>query len=179
MNTFFRICVAIYSFSSMILFAVIMICPFGSKTLMGAILEYAETNLYQSNKYDVVIFIIGLVFLIISIALLSSGIRGKRNAKYISQSSELGDINISVDSVENIALAMAHRFQGVKDAKAKAYYAQDALIISVRLQVYTEVNIPELCKGIQERVKESVVSSTDIPVSEVTVEVDGVSRQDL
>ena len=72
---------------------------------------------------------------------------------------------------------MAKRFQGVKDAKARAAFSHDELKISLRLQVYTDVNIPELSAGIQERVKDSIENSTDIKVNSVSVNVEGVYQQ--
>lgn len=174
---FFRISVAVYSFLSMLLFGIIMISPFGDKKLMGALLDYIEINLYQSNAYDVIVFIIGIVFFLISIAVLTSGLRGKRSGKYICLDNDGGMIRISTGSIENIALAMSKRFQGVKDAKARVIFKNDTVSISVKLQVFTEVNVPALCAGIQERIKESVESSMEIKVQGVTVSVDGVSPQ--
>ena len=142
MNTFFRVTVAIYAFISTIIGAVVMISPFGEKKLMNLILERAEINLYNSNAYDVIVFIIGLMFMLVSIAILSSGIRGKGSSKYISRDNPAGTVNISAVSIENIALAMSRRFQGVKDAKAKAIFRKDALTISIRLQAYTDINLP-------------------------------------
>ncbi len=178
MNLFFRICVAVYSFVSMILFGIIMIAPFGDKTIMSKLLDYIEVNLYQSNAYDVVVFIVGLVFFLLTLTILTSGLRGKRSAKYICLKTDEGLIRISTNSIENIALAMSKRFQGVKDAKAKVLYKNDNAEISVKIQVFTDVNVPALCKGIQERVKESVENSMEIKVSGVTVSVDGVTQQE-
>ncbi len=177
MNTFFRICVAIYSFISLVLSAVIMISPFGEKKLMAAIFDYMEVNFYQSNKYDVLVFVIGLVFFIISLVILTSGVRGKNNDKYVSTVNEKGEILISSGSIENIALNMSKRFQGVKDVRAKASFKGSDVNLGIRLQVYSDVNIPELCTGIQDRVKDSIESCTDIKVSDVSVTVDGVVQQ--
>ncbi|MBO4364246.1 MAG: alkaline shock response membrane anchor protein AmaP [Clostridia bacterium] len=177
MNTFFRVSVAIYAFISMLLSALIMISPFGEKKLMALVLERAQINLYQSNAYDVIVFVVGLVFLLINIAILTGGIRGKGSSKYVTRTNQNGSINISAVSIENIALAMAKRFQGVKDAKARAAFSRDELKISLRLQVYTDVNIPELSAGIQERVKDSIENSTDIKVNSVSVNVEGVYQQ--
>ncbi len=177
MNTFFRVTVAIYALISTVISTIVMISPFGEKSLMKLILDRADINLYKSNRYDVLVFIIGLVFLLISIAILSSGIRGKRSSKYLSRTNESGTINISANSIENIALAMSKRFQGVKDAKAKATFHKNELVVAIRLQAYTDVSLPELCKAIQERVRDSVESSTEIKVRNVTVNVENVSQQ--
>ena len=177
MNLFFRISVAVYSFISMIVFGIIMISPFGDKRLMAMLLDYFEINLYQSNAYDVVVFIIGLVFFFISLAIFTSGLRGKKASKYICLKTDEGLVRISTNSIENIALAMAKRFQGVKEAKAKVVYKNDSADVVIKIQVFTDVNVPALCKGIQERVKESVESSMEIKISGVTVNVDGVSQE--
>lgn len=177
MNTFFRICVAIYSFISLVLSAIIMISPFGEKKLMAAIFDYLEVNLYQSNKYDVLVFVIGLVFFIISLVLLTSGVRGKNNDKYVSTETDKGEILISSGSIENIALNMSKRFQGVKEVRAKASFSGADVKLAIKLQVFSDVNIPELCSGIQDRVKESIESCTDIKVSDINVTVDGVVQQ--
>ncbi len=178
MNLFYRICVAVYSLISLLLAGIVMISPFGEKSIMSSLLDYIEVNLYQSNAFDVIVFIVGLVFFLISLAVLTSGLRGKVASKYICLKTDEGMIRISTTSIENIALAMAKRFQGVKDAKAKVTYKNDAADIVVKLQVFTDVNVPALCKGIQERVKESVENSMEVKVSGVTVNVDGVTQQE-
>lgn len=178
MNTFFRICVAVYSFISMVIFAIIAISPFGDKTIMARILDFLEINVYQSNKYDVVIFLIGLVFFLISISVLTSGIRGKKSVKYYTAATKQGEFRISSTSVENIALGMAKRFQGVKDCRAKAEFVGEFVRLSIKVQVYTDVNIPSLCAGIQERIKESVENSTEIKVQSIIVSVDGVQNNE-
>ncbi len=175
MNTFFRICVAVYSFISMILCAVVMISPFGEKRLLALILDYLEINIYQSNDYDVIVFIVGFVFLIISVALLTSGISGKRSAKYITRNNDNGQVYISSAAIENISLAMAKKFQGVKDAKAKAEFHDNHISIVMRLQVFAGANMPELGASIQDRIKETVENSTNIKVDEVNVSFDGAS----
>lgn len=177
MNTFFRVSVAIYSFVSLIISAIIMISPFGDKRLMGFLLEKMQINLYQSNAYDVIVFIVGLVFMLISLAILSGGIRGKRSSKYLTRQNTNGTVSISSASIENIALAMSKRFQGVKDAKARVNFSGDNLSVAIRLQVYTDVNIPEVCAGIQERVRESIENSADLKVKAINVNVEGVFQQ--
>lgn len=178
MNLFFRISVAVYSFISMLLCGIIMISPFGEKRMMALLLDYLEINLYQSSAYDVIVFIIGLVFFLVSIAILTSGLRGKRHGKYICTENENGLVRISTGSIENIALAMSKRFQGVREAKARVSFKNNAVEIAVRLQVFTDVNVPALCAGIQERIKESVENSMEIKVKGVSVSVEGVSQQE-
>ena len=47
--------------------------------------------------------------------------------------------------------------------------------INVKLTVYPDVNVPSLCKSVQERIKDSVKNTMEINVALVDVSVDGVN----
>ena len=175
MNHLFRILAAVYSFVLAVLFGIVMISPFGDKVLISMGLDFVSATFYQSNKYDVFLFIVGLLFFALNIAVLVSGVRGRHSARYICTTTESGLIRISSYSVENIALGLSKRFNGVKDAKAKVKFRGDQVSIVIRLTVLPDVHVPDLCKSIQVRVKESVEATMELSVSEISVNVDGVS----
>ena len=83
MNYLFRILVAIYSFLLAVVFGLVMISPFGDKVIISMGLDFVSTTFYQSNKYDVFLFIVGLLFFALNIAVLVSGVKGRRSARYI------------------------------------------------------------------------------------------------
>ena len=175
MNYLFRILVAIYSFLLALVFGIIMISPFGDKVLISMGLDFVSATFYQSNKYDVFLFIVGLLFFALNIAVLVSGLKGRRSARYICTETESGLVRISSYSVENIALGLSKRFNGVKDAKAKVKFRGDKVSIVIRLTILPDVHVPDLCKSIQVRVKESVEATMELSVSEIEVNVDSVS----
>ena len=72
-------------------------------------------------------------------------------------------------------LALSKRFGGVKDAKSKAKFTKKGVEIHVKLTVYPDVNVPSLCKSVQERIKESVKNTMEIKVALVDISVDGVT----
>ena len=174
MNLFFRILVAVYSLLCTLIFGIVMISPFGNKELMSIILDYINITCYQSNRYDIAIFIVGLIFFILNIVVLTSGFRMKRSTRYLCVQNDNGIIRISSNSIENIALDISKRFQGVKDAKARVSFSEKQVELSIKLSVVPDVNVPSLCKSIQERVKDSVEASMEIKVKEISVSVDGV-----
>ena len=174
-NYLFRILVAIYSFILAVVFGLVMISPFGDKVLISMGLDFVSATFYQSNKYDVFLFIVGLLFFALNIAVLVSSVRGRRSARYICTETESGLVRISSYSVENIALGLSKRFNGVKDAKAKVKFRGDKVSIVIRLTVLPDVPVPDLCKSIQVRVKESVEATMELSVSEIDVNVDSVS----
>lgn len=174
MNYLFRILVGIYSFLSAVLCGLIMISPFGDKVIMSMVLDYVSVTFYQSNRYDVMLFVIGLVFFGLSIVILTSGIKGKRSARYLCTVTDAGEIKVSAAAIENVALALSKRFQGVKDAKARVQFRREQAEISVKLSVLPDVHVPTLCKNVQDRIKESVETSMDLVVREVCVSVDNI-----
>ena len=174
MNLFFRILVALYSLISTVVCGFIMISPFGNKELMSMVLDYLNITCYQSKQYDIAIFLIGFVFFVLNIIVLTSGLRLKRSTRYICAENDNGVVRISSNSIENIALALSKRFQGVKDSKAKVAFRDQKVEIAIKLPVVPDINVPALCKSIQERVKESVEASMEIKVKEVSVNVEGV-----
>lgn len=177
MNIFYRVAVAVYAFISIIISGVIMISPFGDKAIMARCLDFLGVNLYQSNRYDIVLFIVGFLLFALNISILTSGIKGKRSNKYYCTKNENGVVRISALAIENMALLMSKRFNGVKEAKAKATFFKDKVVIAVKISVLTDVHVPNLCKSIQDRVKESVESSMDILVEGVEVSVDNIHNQ--
>ena len=175
MNYLFRILVAIYSFLLAVVFGLVMISPFGDKVIISMGLDFVSTTFYQSNKYDVFLFIVGLLFFALNIAVLVSGVKGRRSARYICTETESGLVRISSYSVENIALGISKRFNGVKDAKAKVKFRGNKVSLVIRLTVLPDVHVPDLCKSIQIRVKESVEATMELTVSDISVNVDSVS----
>lgn len=175
MNYLFRILVAVYSFFLAVFFGVVMISPFGDKSVMAAILDVINKTFYQSNKYDILLFTVGLIFLLINIAVLISGISVRRNAKYLSTETETGLVRISSLSIENVALGLSERFNGVKDAKAKVRFKGTDANIQIKLTVLPGVNVQELCRSIQVRVKESVEATMDVAVRNIDVNVESVA----
>ena len=174
MNLIFRILVAVYSLFLTIVCGFIMISPFGNKELMSMALDYINITCYQSKQYDIAIFLIGFILFVLNIIVLTSGLRLKKGTRYICAENDNGIVRISSNSIENIALALSKRFQGVKEAKAKVSFRDQKVEIAIKLTVVPDINIPALCKSIQERVKESVEASMEIKVKEISVNVEGV-----
>jgi len=114
------------------------------------------------------VFLISLRFLYVSLR------RGSASAPSIDQRNEFGDIRISLETVENLALKAASRQRGVKDLRARIRIAESGLDIMLRTVVDGETSIPALTEEIQRSVKEHVEEITGIPVSGVTVFVANV-----
>lgn len=94
----------------------------------------------------------------------------------IDQRTEYGDIQISVDTIENLCLKAASRFRGMQDLKARVRVLESGLDITIRAVVDGESSIPVLTSEVQKGVHDHVEEITGIPVSNVSVYIANVSQ---
>lgn len=112
---------------------------------------------------SIVILLISLRFFIVSVR------RGGSTAPSINQRTEHGDIRISVETVENLALKAASRTRGVKDLKARVRVTESGLEILIRAFIDGEGSIPALSEEMQRTVSQQIEDATGIPVADVSV----------
>ncbi|WP_028560012.1 alkaline shock response membrane anchor protein AmaP [Paenibacillus pinihumi] len=112
---------------------------------------------------SVVLFLISFRFFYISVR------RGNASSPSIDQRNDFGDIRISMETVENLALKAAGKQRGVRELKARIRIQESGLEIMMRTVVDGETSIPALTEEIQRAVKEHVEEVTGIPVASVTV----------
>src|SRR5690606_23847524 len=115
---------------------------------------------------------VGALLLLLSLHFLYIALRrSSASAPSIDQRTEIGDVRISIETVENLALKAASRHRGVKDLRARVRIAESGIDIMIRAVVDGESAIPALSEEIQRTVKEHVEDITGIPVSNVAVYV--------
>jgi uncharacterized alkaline shock family protein YloU len=125
---------------------------------------YYEGNVaYPAIAIGLFVFLVTLRFFYVSIR------RGRGQAPSIDQRTDIGDIRISLDTVENLALKAAGRVRGVKDLKARVSIGGSGLDIVIRSVVDGENSIPELSEEMQRTVKTHIEDVTGIPVAGVSV----------
>lgn len=119
--------------------------------------------------------IVASVLLLISIRFFYISIRRDRTVtNSIDQRTEFGDIQISVETIENLCLKAASKVRGVKDLKSRIKVSQAGLEIAIRAVVDGEESIPTLTTDVQKQVHDFVEDTTGIPVSSVSVYIANV-----
>ncbi|WP_027093765.1 alkaline shock response membrane anchor protein AmaP [Cohnella thermotolerans] len=117
-----------------------------------------------------VLLLISLRFFVVSVR------RGGNHSPSINQRTEHGDIRISVETVENIALKAASRTRGVKDLRARIRAAESGLQVTIRAFVDGETPIPTLSEEMQKTVSEQIEATTGIPVADVSIFIANVTH---
>lgn len=135
---------------------------------------YSESLVaYTWVSVCVLLLLISLRFLFVSLR------RGRGLASSINQRTEHGDIQISLETVENLALRAANRVRGIKDLKARVKVNNAGLEIVIRIIVDGESPIPTLTEEVQNQVKSLIEEITGIPVAEISVFVANVGQSQV
>ncbi|MGI6778075.1 MAG: alkaline shock response membrane anchor protein AmaP [Acetivibrionales bacterium] len=173
MNIIFRILLAIYAFSLMVLSAFIMAVTI-KPAFLDVIYFYFSNDVLSSKGSTIVMFIIAFIFFLISLVFLLSGLKSGRNKKSVGRQTNIGEINISLSTIESIVLAASKRVSGIKETRANVYKKDDKVSIVVSMIVYPEINIPELSESMQEKVKKEVEDISGVSVSDVKIVVENI-----
>ncbi|NLD48180.1 MAG: alkaline shock response membrane anchor protein AmaP, partial [Clostridiaceae bacterium] len=134
------------------------------------IMEIILTN--QASR--ILLFIIEIIFFGLSLVFLLSGVKSEKEKKSISKFNNVGELRISLNTIESIALAASRKLNGVKDTKAYVVKNGESVSILVKAVVLSEINIPALMEDIQIKVKRSVEETSGIIVNNVRVSVENI-----
>lgn len=123
--------------------------------------------------------IVSFVLMVISVSAISLivyALMSGRLAKSRVVTTDIGEIDIGVEALENIALNSAKAAQaGVKTAKSRiSQNKEQKLLVILIVVLYSDVEIPSQMAKIQDRVKKDIERYTGIAVGEVQVKVNGV-----
>ncbi|MCZ8520641.1 MULTISPECIES: alkaline shock response membrane anchor protein AmaP [Paenibacillus] len=170
-----RLLLFLFSIAVLILAIVCLCGAFGLISLETA--GHFVVNVYQSFHTAVTFIAAAVVLALISIRFLYVSVRrDKASAPSIDQRTEFGDIRISMDTVENLALKAAGRSRGVKDLRARVKVNQAGLEIVVRAIVDGESSIPGMTEEMQANVKRHIEDITGIPVAFVSVFIANIQQ---
>ncbi|MDU4695188.1 MAG: alkaline shock response membrane anchor protein AmaP [Paenibacillus sp.] len=127
-------------------------------------------ELLDRQPFYVGTWVVAIVLLLISIRVFYISIsKDRSSATSIDQRNEYGDIQISVDTIENLSYKAASRVRGIKEVKTRIRITESGLEIVVRALVDGETSIPALTEEVQRQVHDHVEEITGIPVSYVSV----------
>jgi len=137
------------------------------------------SNWIDDSDYRVFIstIVVMVVLFLLSIRFFYISIRKDRNSvPSIDQRTEFGDIQISVETIENLCLKAASKVRGVRDLKVRVKVNQAGITIEIRAVVDGEFSIPVLSSDIQKQVHDYLQETTGIPVSDVSVFIANVAQ---
>lgn len=173
MNIIFRTILAVYAFCLTVVSVILMAMTL-SHSLFFSTTDYIAEYVLPNKASNILMFIIELIFFALSIVFLFSGVRSEREKKSICKSSNIGEIRISLNSLENIALSASRKISGVKETKAYVSKLGEDVSIYIRTVVLPDTHIPTLSEELQIKVKKAVEETSGINVTDVKVSVENI-----
>ncbi len=172
MSLFDRIVLTLYMFILTLVSVVMIIFPFN---VISFISSQEMKNYIDLAKGNYWVSIIGLAFLLVSIKFLLSGVKINKREKYITRTTEHGELRISTRTIEGLASTVIESFEKIKDVETKVDIFQEGIIINIKGLVYPDSNIPEITVSIQSKVKEHVENCTGLKVREIKVQINNIT----
>ncbi|MHA6530716.1 alkaline shock response membrane anchor protein AmaP [Paenibacillus sp. BAC0078] len=118
----------------------------------------------------VILFLLSLRFFYISLR------RDRASLPSVDQRTEYGDIQISMETIENLSLKAAGKVKGIRDLKSRIRVSQAGLEIMIRAVVDGENSLPLLTTEVQRQVHDFVQETTGIPVADVSVYIANLTQ---
>lgn len=170
MNILDRIVLTIYMLAMVLLSLCIIVLPFN--LIPMETVDYIKNQIFENWYYSLV----GLLLFIVSARLLILSITTDNKSKRgVTKPAEFGDIKISIETFESLALRVVKQVTGIKDVKVRIGLVNGELIIYTRLLVMPDVNIPQVVGEVQNKIKSYIESTTEVSVKEVKVSIDNIA----
>ncbi|NIK77466.1 putative alkaline shock family protein YloU [Paenibacillus castaneae] len=162
----------LFLYSIVILCLSVCMLSIGFGWINKSMMDDVVRELYRLDSIQITFAVVGVILFIISLRFFIVSLqRGSASAPSIDQRTDFGDIRISLETIENLALKAASRQRGVKDLRVRIRATDAGLEIVIRAVVDGESSIPVLTEEIQRAVKEHVEDIAGIPVTNVAVYV--------
>jgi len=101
--------------------------------------------------------VLGAIGFVLIIVFLLSGVRRREPGDaYLSFESGGGDVRISVRAVRDFIAKMSDEFAAILSLHPRLQARGDALFIELEIKVRSGTQIPELCRMLQERIRETM-----------------------
>lgn len=144
--------------------------------------------LIPSNLFKNMSFNLNLTFLILFIMLFLISIKGlffqnksnKETKEGILLENNNGKLSISKETIQNIIKDVAKDVEGIDVNKSDSWIGKTGnLAIRIDLNVYKDINIKEMTKELQEKVKRVIKNMTDIEAKEINVNVKNIINKKI
>ena len=168
--------------SLMIIFALLYILTAIFTIIVAFNFQVLTDTYYFLDRLDRNSFFIGAV--IVSVILLLSafiflilGMKRGKDKKYVSRSTNNGEVRISFVTIKNLVTNVAGSFNVLKNIDVSILNDSENISIAIKSHVLPGVSIPDLIDQVQEKVKISVEESMGISVNDVKVYIEDIYQE--
>lgn len=175
MKIYDRLILAIYSICLAVISFVILIMPFD---INGIFTIDSGLEIVKSMRGNYWYSLVGLIFFLVSIRFLLSGISAKSSENtqsFLVMRNEFGEILIYEDTIIGLVQNVASKFSGIKNIKTRVNLIDGQVSLAIKGEVTGEINIPDLGRDLQARIKEHIENITGAKTGDIKIEIGNVS----
>lgn len=125
--------------------------------------------------------LLSLLFFVITGAiaayLFAMAFRSRNTNETIQYSTPLGEVRISIQAIEDLALRAAKKIKGVRDADVYVKQSQTGLALAARIGVAPDVAIPEVINELRQKMGSYIHDTAGISVADVEVTVRKIAAE--
>ena len=166
-----KIALAIFTVITFVLSLIIILafCNIISISNISSGIEFVLTQ--EPNR--TIFFGVAVVCLLLDVIILSAD---ENNRKPIITKNEKGILEIMPETIENIALIEVNRYASVQDTITKMKMKKEGIIVNVFCRVLPEVNICDLTRQLQDKIKEKIERQTGAIVNNVNIRIKDIKK---
>ncbi len=146
------------------------VIAFGFGTLPQTAVDFVGDLLgtYEMAFIFLAVILVAILYLVLSL-------RAKGQPTSILIPSELGEVRISLDTIDSLVHQGTKSIKGIKELKTRIAVREAGLYIYVKAILYGDRNIPELSQTMQGIIQEHVYKISGVEVTEVKVLIENVA----
>ncbi len=130
----------------------------------------------SERRIEAIFVALGVALTVLLYAL--TALRLPEKARYLAYDIEGGNVSISLAAVENFLARLTGEFAALSDLKPSVKASQGAVDVQLDVKVKAGAQIPELCRMLQERARETIREKVGISeVREVRVRVQEITGE--
>lgn len=168
-----RFLMLLYTLGVMAALFVIGLAAAGWTTPVNAFQRYLMNDTERS-----VIALVVIIYLIMSIRFfLQSLATEKRPVQAIVHETDMGQVRITAEALENLVIRVVNQVRGVREVKPRVVCTPEGINIYVRVTLSPETNIPKTSDEIQNNVTNYMDEVAGIKIKTVKLLVDGIASE--
>ncbi|MGI6491763.1 MAG: alkaline shock response membrane anchor protein AmaP [Peptococcaceae bacterium] len=99
----------------------------------------------------------------------------KKSSYVVLREGALGEVNLSLQAIENLVEKVVTQMSGVKEVKPSVMTVPDGIGININVAVTPDVNMPQLTEEMQNKVKSRMYEVTGLTINTIKVVIENIS----
>lgn len=134
---------------------ILLLIPTGILNL-ESLIHYLNQNILNNFSSSITLVLIGLIIILLCLRYIQKMILNSRQNKNISFESKEGKVKITLVAIEDLLKKMIEQRDEISHIKVKVRLKKKMIAVQIKGYLNYEVNLVDLTKEIQEKVKERI-----------------------